>query len=173
MRQLWLYGLICAALVISCYQGHGLNPTAGGDSGTGIRGTITFQGTWPDSTKEVRVAVLRQYPHGITDNDSLMAFVITNLVANSDTIPRGSETYDFAMQLEPDVYAWVIVAWFPDIPLYFFGVKELGAFYRDPDDMEIPTPVNVVQGIMTEGVDIIADFENLKNDRAFFKRRMP
>lgn len=173
MRQLVIFILIISALALSCYKGHGLSPTALGDNATGIRGTITFQGEWPDSTKEVRVAVLRQYPRGISDNDSLMAFVITNLVANSDTIPRGSETYDFAMQLEPDVYAWIIVAWFPDIPLYFLGVKELGAYYRDPDDMEIPTPVSVVNGIMTEGVDIIADFENIHNERPFFKRRTP
>ena len=147
-------------LIISCYKGHGLSPSAEERDTSGIRGMVTF-----------RVAVLKKYPQGIADTDSLLAFVVTNLVAYGDTIPRFSEQYEYELPLEPDIYAWVLVIWFPDIPLYFFGVKELGAYYKNPLDVEFPTPVNVVPGMVTEGIDIIADFANLNRETPFFKRR--
>ena len=159
------------SLFTSCYKGHGLSPTAEQRDTSGIRGTITFTGTWPDSTKEVRVAVLRQYPQGMNDPDSLLGFVISNLAAFGDTVPRFVDHYDYNLPLEPGIYAWVLVIWFPDIEAYIFGVKELGAYYRDPLDMAIPTPVNVVAGIITPGIDITADLANIDRETPFFKRR--
>ena len=158
-------------LFSSCYKGHGLSPTADLRNTSGIQGTINFSGTWPDSTKEVRVAVLKQYPQGMQDPDSILTFVINNLVAFGDTIPRFTDHYDYILPLEPDIYAWVLVIWFPDIEAYFFGVKELGAYYKNPFDMALPTPVNVVAGMMTQGIDIHADFANLDRETPFFKGR--
>lgn len=171
MRQTILLSLACLILHLSCYKGHGLSPTAEEGNASGIQGRITFVGTWPDSTKEVRVAVLKRYPQGMTDADSILSFVIENLAAYSDTIPRYVDAYDYTFNLEPDVYAWVLVVWFPDIPLYFFGVKELGAYYQNPEQTDLPTPVNVVRGIITPGIDITADFANLDREIPFFKRR--
>ena len=171
MNRIILFFIICTLLVTACYKGHGLSPTTEAIGSSGIRGRITFTGTWPDSTKEVRVAVLKQYPKGMTDPDSILAFVINNLASFSDTIPRFSDYYDYELALEPDLYAWVVVIWFPDIPLYFFGVRELGAYYQDMIQTEYPTPVNVVPGMMIEGIDIIADFANLNRQSPFFKRR--
>lgn len=167
-KLIFIMGML---LIISCYKGHGLSPSAEERDTSGIRGTVTFNGTWPDSTKEVRVAVLKKYPQGITDTDSLLAFVVTNLVAYGDTIPIHTQQYEYELPLEPDIYAWILVIWFPDIPLYFFGVKELGAYYKNPLDVELPTPVSVVPGMVTEGIDIIADFANLDREAPFFKRR--
>jgi len=156
--------------VSHCYKGHGLNPNPQDSNFTGIRGHITFIGTWPDSTKEVRVAVLSQYPRGITHPDSLMGFVLQNLVAFSDTIPRFVQSYDYELPLEPGTYEWVLVAWFPDIPLYLLGVKELGAYYRNPGS-SIPMPVRVLPGVAVEGIDIVADFQNVFRQIPFFKTR--
>ena len=171
-KCVWLcvVGLVLIVLD-SCYKGHGLSPTIDVGETSGIRGRITFTGTWPDTTREVRVAVLRNYPQGITDPDSLLAFVFQNLVTFSDTIPQFVEHYDYQLALEPGIYAWVLVAWFPDIPLYLFGVKELGAYYRVPDEREFPTPVSVVAGMVTEGIDIDADFANLNREEPFFRVR--
>ena len=163
--------IACIGLWLSCYKGHGLSPTVEESASAGIRGKITFVGAWPDSTKEVRVAVLKQYPQGMTDPDSILTFVLQNLAAFGDTIPRNVEQYDYEVPIEPDLYAWVLVVWFPDIPLYLFGVKELGAYYRDPDQIELPTPVNVVPGIVTPGIDITADFANIDREIPFFKRK--
>jgi hypothetical protein len=155
---------------LSCIQGHGLSPTTSSGQQAGIRGRITFVGSWPDSTKEVRIAVLKQYPKGMNDPDSILAFVLGNLAAFSDTIPRNSRTYDYTLNLEPDLYAWVLVAWFPDITVYLFGVKELGAYYSDPQDTEYPTPVQVIPGAMTDGIDIEADFVRVDSETPFYKQ---
>jgi hypothetical protein len=158
-----------ALLLIACYKGHGLSPSREGSDISGIRGTITFTGEQPDSTREIRVAVLRAYPTGMTDPDSLIGFVLSNLVAFSDTIPRFADTYDYQLALPPDVYAWVVVVWFPDIPTYLFGVKELGAYYREGSSGETPTPVSVIPGTVTPDIHILADFANIHRDVPFFK----
>ena len=59
------------------------------------------------------------------------------------------------------------MAWFPDIEDYFFGVKELGAYYSG--DTDEPTAVNVIPGTMIEGIDINADFANVDRDTPFFR----
>jgi len=66
------------------------------------------------------------------------------------------------------------VVWFPDIPLYLFGVKELGAFYRTSGPGGIPAPVHVIPGVMMEGINILADLNNAGRSVPFFKPyRMP
>jgi hypothetical protein len=127
-------------------------------------------GAWPDSTREVRVIVLKNYAQGITDMLELMQFVQENYVEASDTIPRFSEQYDYEINLQPDEYGWVLVAWFPNIDFYFLGVKELGAYYEDPNDLEMPTSVTVLEDRMTVGIDMIADFANVQREWPFFKR---
>jgi hypothetical protein len=156
--------------LISCIKGHGLAPLAP-DSGsaTGIRGKIVFTGNWPDSTKEVRVAVLKSYPAGLTDRDSLMAFVLTNLVAFGDTLPRFKDACNYQIALSPGTYGWVLVAWFPNTPQYIFGVKELGAFYRSTGSQTQPSPVHVLTGVMMDGIDMTADLSKVKRSVPFFK----
>jgi hypothetical protein len=86
------------------------------------------------------------------------------------------DQYDYELTLEPDIYGWVVVVWFPDIPVYFFGIKELGAYYQNPDQLDIPTPVNVIPGSMTPNINITADFANIDRETPFFeirRRRCP
>jgi hypothetical protein len=153
----------------SCYQGHGLSPTAP-DSGSGIKGRVYFKGTWPDSTNRVFVIVSKTYPKGITDRDSLLAFVLQNLnngnILIGDTVPNFVGTFDYQVSLQPGRYEWVLVAWFP---ADLFGVKELGAYYRDPGDQILPTPIDVIPGVVIEGLNIEADFVNVKRTIPFFK----
>jgi len=157
-------------LPVSCYRGHGLSPLEPNSGAiTGIQGRIVFSGHWPDSTKEVRVAVLSNYPIGMTHPDSLMAFVLANLVAFSDTLPRFVAECNYRLSLPVGSYAWVLVAWFPDIPLYLFGAKELGAYYRMGGTQKIPSPVHVIPGVMMEGINISADLNNVKRPVPFFK----
>ena len=163
-----LLSFIALNIILSCYKGNGLNPTGGGDE-SGIRGRITFQGDWPDSTKEVRVAVLKNYPdRKIQDKDSIFQFVLSNLVLFSDTIPRFTDHYDYQLLLKPNTYAWILVAWFPDTPTYLFDTKELGAFYGDQTIGMTPTPVEVVSGILTPDINILADFTNVYREVPFF-----
>ncbi|MCD6117201.1 hypothetical protein J7K93_09315 [bacterium] len=161
--------LVVSLFLMTCYSGHGLSPVVSGGGATGIRGHIDFKGVWPDSTKEVRVAVLAKYPEGIQDQDSLLGFVINNLIAFSDTIPKYSDSYDYFISLDEGFYEWIVVVWFPDIPLYLFGVRELGAYYENGTS-NIPSPVYVSKGSVISSIDITADFKNVDSDTPFYKR---
>jgi len=172
-RMKWISGFALAGILwitlTSCYEGHGLDPTDQlSERPSGIRGTITFEGQWPDSTKEVRLAVLKSYPAGMSDPDSLFTFVLENLIVFSDTIPRFITEYDYEVELNPDLYGWILVAWFPDIESYILGVKELGAYYENGTVEALPTPVQVPWGEMVEGIDMTADFSNVYNEIPFF-----
>jgi hypothetical protein len=162
-------------LLQSCYHGHGLSPTSVTGYDTGIQGTVTFTGTWPDSTREVRVAALTEYPEGMKDPDSLFQFVINAIFTGnlfySDTIPRFVNSYDYEIFLNPQIYAWILVVWFPDIDNYLYGIKELGAYYADPNVTERPTPVQVIPGTMTPEIHIMADLTNVHRQTPFFKKK--
>jgi hypothetical protein len=163
--------LLCGLLpFFSCYHGNGLSPTAP-DSGSGIKGRVYFKGTWPDSTNRVFVIVSKTYPKGITDRDSLLAFVLQNLNEGNlligDTIPNFVGTFDYRVSLQPGRYEWVLVAWFP---ADLFGVKELGAYYRDPENQILPSPIDVIPGVVIDGLNIEADFMNVNREIPFFKR---
>jgi hypothetical protein len=158
--------------IFYCYNGHGLSPTAT-ELGSGIRGRITFVGTWPDSTKEVMIIVSKKYPKGITSRDSMLAFVAENLLLKNiilaDTIPNFIKDYDYRIPLEPGKYEWILVAWFPDIPEYIMGVKEIGAYYENPGRQTLPSTFEVLTGVFIEGFNIVADFQNVKHEIPFFK----
>jgi len=155
---------------ISCYKGHGLDPTAP-ESGSGIQGKVIFKGGWPDTTNQVLVIVSKTYPKGITSRDSMLAFVVQNLtngnIVIGDTIPNFIDTYNYRVSLQPGRYEWVLVAWFPKDLL---GVKELGAYYWNPEKQSLPTPIEVLPGVVIQGLNIIADFGNLNRPLPFFRR---
>jgi hypothetical protein len=68
--------------------------------------------------------------------------------------------------LQPGTYEWLMVAWFPkDI----FGVKELGAYYRNPGKQNLPTPIDVLPGVVIQGLNIEADLRNIEREIPFFK----
>ena len=147
-----------------CYKGNGLKPPT---ESSGIRGTIDFTGEWPDSTKQVWVAVLKEYPEGITDTSEIYAFVINNLVDYQE-VPSNVVLYNYEFQLDPGEYAWVLVVWFPDISGWIRGAKQLGAYYSDPDNLTRPTAITVEEGVIQEGIDIHADMGLVQKDFPFF-----
>jgi hypothetical protein len=162
--------LLCI-LFFSCYKGHGLS---GPGNIPGIQGRITFIGEWPDSTNSVRIVVLKTYPKGITNLDSLTKFLSAaalngELKWGDPPIPMHMNHYYYKMILDPGEYEFVLVAWFPDLPGtdWIYGVRELGAYYKIYDQ-EFPSSVTVYPGVMTDGIDIIADFANIENEMPFF-----
>jgi hypothetical protein len=157
--SLWLAWILLGP---ACYRGHGLDPTL---PPSGIRGHITFTGAWPDSTKEVRIAVLDAYPWEAAGLDTL-GFVMQHLVVFSDPLPLSVQSYDYELKLKPGIYGWIVAAWFPDIPNYIMGVKELGAFESGTPGK--PASVLVTAGLFTEHVDIVADFANVRRSSPFF-----
>jgi len=165
-------GFFLVILIFSaCYQGHGLDPIAGSEDAAGIRGRIIYEGSWPDSTREVRVAVMKTFPTGISDNDSLVAFMMnafnTGQLFFSDTLSKYSETGNFEIQVSPGEYAWVLAVWFPDIPLYLMGVKQLGAYVVGGD--QFFSPVRVMPGSFTENINITANLDRARGTEVFIK----
>ena len=151
------------SLISGCYKGQGLEPEPPQGE---IQGQVEFMGEWPDSTKEVRVVLLKKYPLGI-DHSDLMNFVVNNIVKYSDPIPKDSRYFNYSLEVPPGEYGWILVAWFPDIPSYFLGVKELGAYYRD-SEQQYPSSVLVNAGETLKRIDIRADFANVDNQDPFF-----
>ncbi|NOY77325.1 MAG: hypothetical protein GXO76_05590 [Calditrichaeota bacterium] len=132
--------------ILSCNLNHGLHPVPI----TGIGGTITFQGQWPENTEFVRIVVYRDYPP-----PSLMA-----ITSFSDPIPFGSRTYAYELQLPPGTYHWILVAWKPkNAP--FTDIRTIGQYYAEGDSSK-PGHVIVRQDQLTPHVDIVADFGVLK-----------
>ena len=166
--------LACAICLVSaaCYQGHGLDPLTAAEETSGISGTITFSGEWPDSTKEVRVAAFTTYPTGIKDKDSLLVYTLNALATGQlffgDTIPRNSAHYDYLLDLPRGRYEWVLVVWFPDTDNYIMGVKEIG-FYRQTATNTMQT-VRVMPATISPGIDMTADFKHVHNNSPFIGR---
>lgn len=156
--------LFATLLLVRCYDGNGLKPPV---ETSGIRGTVRFTGSWPDSTKQAWVAVLKEYPTGITDTTALQMFVISNLVAYEE-IPSQVEQYDYEFTLDPGTYGWILVAWFPDVSAWLLGVKQIGAYYADPENQTRPTAVTVEADLILEGIDIAADLGRIGNDFPFY-----
>ncbi len=163
--------LLAGLAGLSCSD-HGLSPAAS-EPVSGLSGRITFTGAWPDSTKDVVLVVSKKYPEGITDRDGLIAFVLQNFLSGGiqlcDTIPANADTYDYHIRLQPGVYEWVFVIWFPDTPDYLYGVKELGAYYRNPDLQTRPSAVEIIDGVTYDRINISADFANVGRELPFFR----
>ncbi|MBN2414986.1 hypothetical protein JXO52_04055 [bacterium] len=170
MKRCACSALLAALLLFACYKGNGLDPVSGGEDRAGIRGHISYTGAWPDSTREVRIAVMKSYPEGISDPDSLLAFMIealnTGQLFFSDTLTRFIGGQDYECDVEPGEYEWILAAWFPDITLFLTGVKQLGAYSDDP--ARTHTPVRVMPGSFTEQIDMEADLDRAAGDVIFY-----
>ena len=169
------FSLFCSMLLIvsGCYQGHGLSPT-GGDaaSSSGLTGRIHFIGVCPDSTRQINIVISKTYPAGITNPDSLYNFVFSEIYAGhivlGDTLPRNAAEIPYLFNIDPGYYEWVLVVWFPDIPDFYTGVKELGAYTTGNGSR--PEPVYIRPGEIVQNIDIVADFGNVNRDVPFFKQ---
>ena len=142
---LWLAAAIaCGSLCFQgCEIGHGIAPNEGT-----IRGRVTFLGTWPDSTAEVRAAVYVEYPP---------SNFFASLIAFSDPLPLGTPACEYTVSLRPGTYEWVIVVWRKEGA--FWGPESLIGTYYAGSDTTWPGAVTVVAGEELGGINITADFD--------------
>ncbi len=146
MRKSFYYiCLLAIAAFTSC--GKGLAPEEAGE--TGIAGTITFEGTWPPNTGEVRIVVFYSFPP-----DDL-----ADLAAFSEPVPVGAESHNYSIILEPGTYEAVIAGWRSTTEFWDFD-NILGFFNSDSNAVS-PGHITVKDGELLTGIDIIADFNNL------------
>ncbi|MCK5147797.1 hypothetical protein KAR48_13650 [bacterium] len=160
-------------LCTACYDGHGLEPGTDNLSTPGITGIISFEGSWPDSTREVRVAALRHFPHGLSENTELINFMTTAFLTGdlvfSDTLALFRNQVEYSLDLAPGEYKWIVVAWFPELDDYLQGVKELGAYTNTSDETDEPQSITVRDGQRITGININANLIHINRDRPFFE----
>ncbi|MDE2997962.1 MAG: hypothetical protein OXU79_02670 [Gemmatimonadota bacterium] len=139
--------LIPAALLVLIACGGGLGP--GPPDGTGIKGTLIFNGDWPPETDDVAVAVYRRRPQALAD--------FFNIAGWDTTVTIGAVRFEYFVPLEePGVYEWIIVAWRPRGGFWNFD-SLLGCYHVGNDTL--PTPVQVQLGETTKNVDIQTYFD--------------
>ena len=136
---LWL-GVVFAISLQACSTDHGLGPTV-----QGLRGTVHFNGAWPEDILEIRVVVSKSYPP-----ESFL-----DLSGYSDAIPLLSDSVSYEIELSPGTYALVAVACrrSPN-----WNTECLLGFYHRQDDPGTPRSVEVNSGVFTGSVDIGVDF---------------
>ena len=141
-----LLTVICF-LVLGCNFGQGLDP--GPPDGTGIKGTLVFNGVWPDETADVAVAVYESRPKSLADFFSIAGW--------DTTVTLGVTRFDYFVPLEKSgQYEWVVVAW--RLHGGFWNFTSLLGCYHVGDDT-LPTPVQVNLGETTKNVDIQTYFD--------------
>jgi len=146
--------LVSAFLLLLCVNAcddHGLEPPS-----QGISGRITYNGTWPDTTEWVRVAVFKNLPATVLD-------IPLNPPLFSDTLPRFVSSYDYQLDVPPGTYAWVVLAWKPFKKFaanQFSGLDTLG-MYALPGTLDQPRAVTVPNEGQVTGINIEANFARL------------
>lgn len=143
--------LTCLFLSSSCDIQRGLHPV----KITGISGSVTFSGSWPQETEWVRVVTFSKKPRP----DNFVEF-IAFLKSLSDPVPMNAKSYEYVLQLDPGIYEWIVVAWQAKDQL-ITEVRMLGE-YTGSDTGSVSQPVNVEADKLTKNIDIIADFNVLE-----------
>jgi hypothetical protein len=136
-------GVILILLVQSCSIDHGLGPTT-----QGIRGTVSFQGTWPDSILEVRVAVFENYP--------VESFL--DLSGYSESIPLLATSAAYDVSLAPGTYDFIAVACRKTAS---WDTSCVLGFYQLDDTPGTPASITLEPGCLIEGIDISVNFTRL------------
>jgi len=139
-----LFAVILLAAAPGC--GHGLGPVGPGT--TGLRGTVTFSGTWPADTGLVVVAL---FPYKPTDTDIVYP-VVWQTVTES-----GISSFDYVLQPPAGSYGYLVVAWQRQGDSIFdlSSWVELG-YHPDSSDPGIPGTVLVTPGVFGD-IDLAAD----------------
>jgi hypothetical protein len=134
--------VISTLLALGCGFGGGLDP--GPPDGTGIKGTLIFNGAWPPETADVAVAVYQRRPQSLADFFSIAGW--------DTTVALGVTRFEYFVPLEsPGSYEWVVVAWRPQGGFWNFS-SLLGCYHVGNDTL--PTPVQVTIGETVKNVDI-------------------
>ncbi len=145
----------------------GLHPVPSSTACTaGICGVVHFLGAVPDSTDYVRVVVYQTIPDSLDQ--------ITSFAGFSDPLPLGPDSAQYTCcitPLAPGAYAWVLVVWKKLGALDVNSAPSLlmaaGSFLNPADTTKLGS-VTVPAAGGTPGIDIVADFGQLRSISAFF-----
>jgi hypothetical protein len=119
---------------------------------SGIKGTIIFNGAWPDDIIEARLVATADFPPDPADPLQEFKF--------SDPIPVGVDTFDYAFPLEPDTYR--LIGFIAREKGQDLNISNLLAVYSPLDPCTIiPDPAAAVivesDSSIVEGINISVD----------------
>jgi hypothetical protein len=96
IRRKFIYLLIAAVpVILNCDTNPGIEPIR-----SGIQGTITYSGEWPEAPAEVRLVAANTFPP-----TSLSDLII------GESLPVNSTTYSYIFYVKPGSYPVLGVAW--------------------------------------------------------------
>lgn len=116
-----------------------------------IEGKITYVGDWPENTGNVAIFVFPIVPQDLSDFLSFVAF---------EVLPKNLEEFEYSVRISAGDYKYVAVFWQAEgAPLTQFTT--LG-FYPNPNNSNEPGEVFLQKNETLTGIDIVADFANVK-----------
>ncbi len=157
---LFLLG-ICLNLV-SCNKGISPASAEAEMQKAGFSGTITFNGTWPDSVQRTHLVVFKNSLHSTGD------FNILNLSFLSLSIPTGTKSFNYNttdssyVPIGPGEYSYVAVAQ-SKTPQVSFNRKDwyvIGVYYENGDTTH-PGKLIIPENTVINNINIKCDFNNL------------
>ena len=143
------------AVVAALACNDGLRPT----TCSGICGTVTFNGTAPESTQAVYVVAYQTFPHS---RDSLFKFQPS--LAALRTLPLTGIPTFYDAAVPPGRYEWVLAVWVKqgfNLTNADSTLREAG-YYRDPADTSQPGVVTVAGATQpTDSINFVVDFGHM------------
>ena len=137
-----------------------------GEKFVGICGTVTFQGATPDSTDGVFIVAYPTFP---TSRADLFNFKPPPPLQSLAQPFVGPQFY--TVQIPNGRYEWVVAVWKKLGPVVEDNLRAAG-FYRDKADTS-KAGVVIVNGIGTDSIDFVIDFDNMHPVSYFFLAAKP
>lgn len=140
----FLISMLMILLFVGCESDHGLEPTR-----SGISGTITYVGDWPENTAEVRIVAATSFPP-----NSVEDLII------GDLMPVGGDSTEYNFWVNPGDYYLGLVwrgrdsAW---------GIQSIFAIYFEPGETFMPSMITVPdRQTVVANKDMVADFSRAR-----------
>lgn len=155
--------ILLAFLVISCDKGIEPNPEPVDPENTSIAGTVTFMGEWPSGIARTHIVLFKNLIQVEGD------FFPPNLSYVSNQIDSGTVSLEYDsrdnnlldVNLSPGTYKYIVVAQSTKevLSLERKDWFVVGVYYANGNTAQ-PGSIIVNEGKVTEGVNIICDFDN-------------
>ena len=123
-------------------------------------GTVTFAG-WSavDSLYDLRLVAFTVFPPADVINEVLQGrAVVYPAIGGESFAMRGADSVSYTLELAPGVYPYIAVA-HRFGPNLFADWRPVGQYDLDTN-LTVPSPVEVIAGMNTSGINIHVDFEN-------------
>lgn len=144
MRNLLTALAALSLALVACEVDKGLGPLT-----SGISGTITFHGTWPENTEQILVVASTDFPpKGISQLDV------------GEPLPIGVDSAHYTIFLPPGLYRAVAVVW--KEKGHEWNVNNIIGVYFVGSDSLSPGQVEVPQRTVVKGINMGANFKRAR-----------